>query len=104
MSGLDASKVQELMHRLQSLDVEVQALGNVLADHLVGGAKLANDRLVVARRLAYPLDGALDGHGLGDGSVETKSISDDVAKRQTHHNARDFQKKKNRHTHEGARI
>ncbi len=83
---------------------DVQALGSVLADHLVGGAKLANDRLVVARRLAYSLDGALDGQGFGAGGLETKSVSEDASKRHTHNNAGDFQKKKNRHAHKGARI
>lgn len=83
---------------------DVQALGSVLADHLVGGAKLANDRLVVARRLAYSLDGALDGQGFGGNSLETKSVSEDASKRHTHNNAGDFQKKKNRQAHKGARI
>jgi hypothetical protein len=83
---------------------DVQALGSVLADHLVGGAKLANDRLVVARRLAYSLDGSLDGNACGDDSLETKSISEGDSKRYTQNNPRDFQKKKNRHAHKGARI
>jgi hypothetical protein len=83
---------------------DVQALGSVLADHLVGGAKLANDRLVVARRLAYSLDGALDGQGFGDGGLETKLGSENASKRHTHNNTGDFQKKKNRHAHKGARI
>jgi len=36
---------------------DVSAIGGFFADHLVGGAKLAKDRLVVARRLAYSLNG-----------------------------------------------
>jgi hypothetical protein len=83
---------------------DVQALGSILADHLVGGAKLANDRLVVARRLAYSLDGALDGQTSVDGRLETKSASENISKQVTHNKSQDFYKKKNRHAHKGARI
>lgn len=83
---------------------DVQALGSVLADHLVGGAKLANDRLVVARRLAYSLDGALDGQGCEDGSLDTKSASGNASKQHMQNNSGDGYKKKNRHAHKGARI
>jgi hypothetical protein len=67
---------------------DVQALGSILADHLVGGA----------------LDGALDGQTSVDGRLETKSASENISKQVTHNKSQDFYKKKNRHAHKGARI
>lgn len=83
---------------------EVSALGSILADHFVGGAKLANDRLVVARRLAYSLN-----HNPSDKSepkdAATKAASAMIDNQQNHpQKAHHYGRKKNRYPRRGAGL
>jgi chromosome segregation ATPase len=83
---------------------EVSALGGILADHFVGGAKLANDRLVVARRLAYSLNhtDATDAVSTGPANTVSPSAADHQQNRaqKAHH----YGRKKNRYPRRGAGL
>jgi chromosome segregation ATPase len=83
---------------------EVSALGSILADHFVGGAKLANDRLVVARRLAYSLNhtDATDAVSTGPANTVSAPAADHQQNRQqkAHH----YGRKKNRYPRRGAGL
>lgn len=83
---------------------DVSALGNALADHFVGGAKLANDRLVIARKLAYSFDHpptvrTTNGESITSDTVATTELKQSHPQRAHYHG-----RKKNRHVRKGVGL
>jgi hypothetical protein len=83
---------------------EVSALGSILADHFVGGAKLANDRLVVARRLAYSLNHTDTTDAVPTGPTNTVSSSAVDHQQNRAQKAHHYGRKKNRYPRRGAGL
>ena len=91
---------------------DVSALGSLLAEHFVGGAKLANDRLVVARRLAYSLNHTSSGksqisepddaitHQVTENKPSHQQIHTQNHTQKAHH----YGRKKNRYPRRGAGL
>ena len=78
---------------------EVNAIGSVVAEHLLGGAKVANERLVVARRLASNLGGEDNVSLDNDCPITAKN---DEGNSKTNFKAHYYAKKKNRNSRRGA--
>lgn len=83
---------------------DVGALGSLLSEHLIGGAKLASDRLIVARRLAYSLGVASPTKIFGEENVDQNNASKVEESKQSAHRPHYYGKKKHRYPRRGAGL
>jgi hypothetical protein len=83
---------------------DVSAIGGFFADHLVGGAKLAKDRLVVARRLAYSLNGTPTPQSQQFVESNPNGPKTNVPLKSENIVDRHGRRKKNRHLRKGASL